>query len=69
MPKSYRPIVIVFRGVDGPFHWHTVASNGKIVADSGAGFAQRDGAVRAAKKVNPSLPIYVAAEDGKRGLA
>lgn len=42
--------IVVYHSRDNGWRWHTIAHNGKIVADSGESYTLRFSAVRAAKK-------------------
>ena len=50
----------VFEARDKTWHWRLIAANGKIIADSGEGYASEYNAVRAAKRTKelaPQAPI------------
>lgn len=45
------PRFVIYQDKGGQWRWRLVASNGKIVADSGEGYYQRNNALRAARSV------------------
>jgi len=50
----------IYEARDSSWRWRLVASNGKIIADSGEGYASEYNAVRAAKRTKelaPSAPV------------
>ena len=57
----------VYEDAAGEWRWRLIAENGRIVADSGEGYAEWDNAVRAAESVRDSLrskqvPVEVAGD-------
>ncbi len=57
--KSKRQCLLhVFRAKDG-WRWRLRASNSKIIADSGESYTRRRNAVRAAKRLEPSLTNHL----------
>jgi uncharacterized protein YegP (UPF0339 family) len=48
----------IYRDLDGRYRWHRVASNGRIISDSGQSYRTYWGCKRAAVRVNGKLPVY-----------
>jgi uncharacterized protein YegP (UPF0339 family) len=57
------PKIQVYRDATGDWRWRLVASNGRIVADSGEGYRRKRAALAAASKYLPQyeivLPIHL----------
>lgn len=49
--------VVFYKGANGRWFWREVASNGRIVSDSGQGYSTRWGVKRAIRKFRPGLPV------------
>lgn len=49
--------VYLDRAPIGEWRWRKIARNGRIVGVGGEGYATRFGAVRAARRENPGIPV------------
>lgn len=45
----------VYRDAAGLYRWRLIAKNGRIVADSGEGYADLDNAVRAVRAIKKAI--------------
>ncbi|WP_049972282.1 HVO_2922 family protein [Haladaptatus cibarius] len=54
MPKE--PIFELYQDAADEWRWRLVASNGNIIADSGEGYASKQGAQRGIRSVKASAP-------------
>ncbi|SIR64739.1 hypothetical protein SAMN05421858_3103 [Haladaptatus litoreus] len=54
MPKE--PIFELYQDAADEWRWRLVASNGNIIADSGEGYASKQGAQRGIRSVKTSAP-------------
>lgn len=52
-----RPILQVYRDVAGGYRWRLVATNRKVLADSGEAYTRRRDAARAARTVIVSMTL------------
>jgi uncharacterized protein YegP (UPF0339 family) len=50
--------VQVYQDDSGEWRWRRTASNGEVIADSGEGYVHREHAVKMARQVNGSEPLY-----------
>lgn len=53
---SNEPIFEVYRDSANEWRWRLVASNGKIIADSGEGYKSKQGARRGIQSVKKAAP-------------
>lgn len=51
-----QPTFELYQDTIGEWRWRLVASNGKIIADSGGGYASKQGAKRGIKSVRNNAP-------------
>lgn len=54
---SHRDVVNVYEDSSGQWRWHRKAANGMVVSESGESYVTRSGAVQAAARTNPLLPV------------
>lgn len=58
--------VEVYKDGAGQWRWRRVAGNGRIVADSGEGYANRSDCIEMAHSENPGVSVFELGADGER---
>jgi uncharacterized protein YegP (UPF0339 family) len=46
----------IYRSTDKEFRWRFLATNGRVLADSGEGYAKRSAAIRAVDRIKALIP-------------
>lgn len=51
--------VFVFKDIAGEWRWTRKSTNGRIVADSSEGYANRDDCIQMALRINKAAQVFV----------
>lgn len=54
-----KPCIWIYRDAAGAWRWRLKAANGRVIADSGEGYGDRRGALRATDALRRALPAAV----------
>ena len=58
------PTIETYRDTRGEWRWRLRASNGRLIADSGEGYSDRRGVMRAIEALRRALPAAVVRKPG-----
>lgn len=62
MTRQRTPTIDIYRDASGDWRWRLRAANGRVIADSGEGYRDRRGVMRAVEALRRAAPLAVCRE-------
>lgn len=60
--QKRQPVIDIYRDASGEWRWRLRATNGRVIADSGEGYRDRRGVMRAVEALRRAVPMAVRRE-------